>query len=149
MRPIIESPYHVGVVESTGDGVFLLEALHQDRVLGDLRRDDLDGNELRGAGVAGLIDGAHAAFGNLLEEDRTCRRFARQACWCPRSFRNSTEKRVPHAGGARTPCLAKPVHTRHSILLRIQASSAAKSRNSDTCKGCALSTMRRRYQLSR
>src|SRR5262249_35499611 len=44
------------------------EPLHQGGVPGDVRRSDLDGHGLAGAPVAGLVDRAHAAFGDLLEQ---------------------------------------------------------------------------------
>ena len=53
------------MVEVMGGVVFLFEPAAHDRVLGHVRRQHLDGDEFAGDAMPALVDGAHAALGDL------------------------------------------------------------------------------------
>src|SRR5436190_1084189 len=56
------------MIETAGGSEFLLKALEQDRIAGRLRRHDLDGHDLAGVALAGLVDRPHAPFGDLFQK---------------------------------------------------------------------------------
>ena len=56
------------MIEPAGGAELLLKALEHHGVVGHVRRDDLDGDDLAGFAVTALVDRPHAAFGNPLDE---------------------------------------------------------------------------------
>jgi hypothetical protein len=64
----VESADDVDMVQAAGRRVFLLEALDQDAIAGQVRRQDLDRDRVRALTMARLVDRAHAAFGDLVQK---------------------------------------------------------------------------------
>jgi hypothetical protein len=63
----------------SGDNELLLESVENFRALGEFRPDHLHGDETLQFQVANLVDGAHSAFAELLQDFVTVREHASNA----------------------------------------------------------------------
>ncbi len=63
----------------SGDNEFLLESVENFRALGERRADHFHGHETVQFAVTNLVDGAHSAFAELLQDFVTVREHASNA----------------------------------------------------------------------